>query len=84
MFMLTEIISQVTCLDPRCVPEQFFPDGGFAAVRNAGGRATKDAINSITVLSVLAGVGLILVVHHTGNSMKAPETWFYYLLIIQL
>ena len=51
------------------MPEQIFgPDSRAAAVRNAGGRATKDAINSMTVLRTLAGLSLILVVHHTGNS----------------
>ena len=67
--MLADKIYQVTCLDPRCVPEQFFgPDVGAAVFRNAGGRATKDAISSITLLLSLAGISSILVVHHTGNS----------------
>ncbi|KAL8791333.1 MAG: hypothetical protein Q9195_005952 [Heterodermia aff. obscurata] len=60
----------LTCMDPRCVPEQYFgPDAGAAAVRNAGGRATKDAINSITVLHALVDVRLVVVVHHTDCGM---------------
>ena len=56
-------------MDPRCVPEQMFgPDFRGASFRNAGGRATKNAIDSITVLRSLAAVSLVLVVHHTGNS----------------
>ena len=57
----------MTCLDPRCVPEQFFgPDLGAGVIRNAGGRATKDAIKSITVLRSLANAASVFVVHHPG------------------
>ena len=57
----------MTCLDPRCVPEQFFGPGfGPAVIRNAGGRATKDAITSITLLRSLANAAAVLVVHHPG------------------
>ena len=57
----------MTCLDPRCVPEQFFGPGFQGAVyRNAGGRATKDAINSILVLRTLMDASAVLVIHHTG------------------
>ena len=67
--MLTEDFCKVTCMDPRCVPEQVFgPELRGASIRNAGGRATKDVINSITVLRTLADASLILVVHHTGDS----------------
>lgn len=58
----------VTCLDPRCVPEQFFgPEFGHAVIRNAGGRATKDAITSITLLRSLANAAAVFVIHHTGK-----------------
>ena len=57
----------MTCLDPRCVPENFFgPSVGAAVYRNAGGRATKDAITSITLLRTLANAAAVLVIHHTG------------------
>ena len=63
-----QIHSSVTCLDPRCVPEQFFgPLVRVPVIRNAGGRATKDAVTSITVLRALARVSTVLVVHHTGK-----------------
>lgn len=63
----------MTCLDPRCVPEQFFgPNLGAGCVRNAGGRATKDAINSITVLRALVGIKTVLVIHHTGKLFRRP------------
>ncbi|KAH8788621.1 carbonic anhydrase [Diaporthe sp. PMI_573] len=56
----------LTCLDPRCVPETFFGpgfDGGV--IRNAGGRATDDAIRSLTILRGLAGLRNVVVIHHT-------------------
>lgn len=60
----------VTCLDPRCVPETFFGpgfDGGV--IRNAGGRATDDAIRSLTLLRGLAGLRNVVVIHHTGERL---------------
>lgn len=58
----------VTCLDPRCVPETFFgPDFDGGVIRNAGGRATDDAIRSLTILRGLAGLRNVVVIHHTGR-----------------
>lgn len=58
----------VTCLDPRCVPERFFgPEIGIPVFRNAGGRATPDAIRSIMILRSLIGASGVLVIHHTGT-----------------
>lgn len=57
----------VTCLDPRCVPEQYFGPGFRGAVfRNAGGRATDDVVRSLTDLRALVNMKTVLVVHHTG------------------
>lgn len=61
----------MTCLDPRCVPETFFGpgfDGGV--IRNAGGRATDDAIRSLTILRGLAGLRNVVVIHHTGKQLN--------------
>ncbi|KAJ4418575.1 hypothetical protein N0V82_005460 [Gnomoniopsis sp. IMI 355080] len=56
----------LTCLDPRCVPEDFFgPSMGGAVFRNAGGRVTDDVIRSITALRAVADMRTIAVVHHT-------------------
>jgi carbonic anhydrase len=58
-------------MDPRCEPTQFL--GGkllFGTVKNAGGRATPDAIRSIVLLRSLNQVsngGTVAVVHHTGQ-----------------
>lgn len=62
----------VTCMDPRCEPTQFLGEeaGRFATVKNAGGRATLDAVRSILVLRSLNTVsdgGTVAVVHHTGK-----------------
>lgn len=40
---------------------------GGAVFRNAGGRATDDAIRSITALREVADMRTIVVVHHTGS-----------------
>lgn len=58
----------MTCLDPRCVPETFFGPGFDGPVyRNAGGRATDDAVRSLTLLRGLAGLRNVAVIHHTGK-----------------
>ncbi|KAH8815286.1 carbonic anhydrase [Xylogone sp. PMI_703] len=56
----------LTCLDPRCVPETFFGLGTSTAVlRNAGGRASDDAVRSLNVLRALVNIKMVVVVHHT-------------------
>ncbi|CZT25410.1 uncharacterized protein RCC_11141 [Ramularia collo-cygni] len=56
----------LTCLDPRCVPEQYFgPNIGAAVIRNAGGRANDDVVKSVLLLRSLADADVLLVVHHT-------------------
>lgn len=40
--------------------------GPFAVVRNAGGRAI-DSMRSLAVLNAINPLGLVVVVHHTGN-----------------
>lgn len=64
------LIHQVTCLDPRVVPSQFFGPGMNAAVvRNAGGRPTDDAVASMVVLRSLANLKNVIVIHHTDCGM---------------
>ncbi|ROW07515.1 hypothetical protein VPNG_07123 [Cytospora leucostoma] len=58
----------LTCLDPRCIPENFFGTDIHSGVfRNAGGRVIEDVIRSFTVLRVLAGLKNVAIVHHTGT-----------------
>jgi len=60
----------LTCLDPRCVPEQYFgPDLQAGVIRNAGGRPSQDVVRSVTVLRSLIDVQYLLVVHHTDCGM---------------
>lgn len=60
----------MTCLDPRCVPEQYFgPNFAGGVIRNAGGRATDDVVRSITALRGVVGVKTVAVVHHTDCGM---------------
>ncbi len=61
----------LTCIDARVDPARMFGlDLGEAhVVRNAGGRASDDAIRSITVSSWLLGPREVAVVHHTECGM---------------
>lgn len=43
------------------------PPTEAAVLSNAGGRVNADALRSIYVLDSIAGVGTVIVVHHTGN-----------------
>ena len=74
MVLMLIMTLPVTCLDPRCVPEQFFgPDFRTATIRNAGGRASQDAITSITVLrSLMMDAVAVFVIHHTGTHIFYP------------
>ena len=61
------ILYLVTCVDPRCVPEAFFgPNLRQPVFRNAGGRATDDAVRTLNILRAVANIKLVLVIHHTG------------------
>ncbi|PSR74896.1 carbonic anhydrase [Coniella lustricola] len=65
----------LTCLDPRCVPETFFgPSFNGAVIRNAGGRATDDAVRSLSVLRALAGLTTVAVVHHADCGVTHVTT----------
>ena len=61
----------LTCIDARVDPAQMLGLGlGDAHVlRNAGGRATDDAIRSATISSWLLGTREFLVIHHTDCGM---------------
>lgn len=57
-------------MDPRCEPTQFLGPGLRGTLKNAGGRATPDAVRSILVLRSLikkTEKGTVAVVHHTGK-----------------
>lgn len=58
-------------MDPRCEPTQFLGPEFFGAVlKNAGGRATPDAVRSILglrSLSLTSEKATVAVIHHTGK-----------------
>jgi carbonic anhydrase len=62
----------VACMDARLDAAGFldlWPEA-VHVIRNAGGRATDDALRSLTV-SCTTGVSRVLVVHHTDCAMAA-------------
>ena len=61
----------LTCIDARVDPATMLGLhlGDAHVIRNAGGRATDDAIRSITISSWLLGTREFAVIHHTGCGM---------------
>jgi carbonic anhydrase len=61
----------LTCIDARLHPEKFLglEIGGAHMVRNAGGRASDDALRSIVISSQLLGTRECMVIHHTDCGM---------------
>jgi carbonic anhydrase len=61
----------VTCMDARLHPEKFLglEVGDAHVIRNAGGRASDDAIRSLVISQRLLGTKEIVVIHHTDCGM---------------
>src|SRR5689334_14115887 len=61
----------LTCMDSRLDPAKFagFAEGDAHVIRNAGGRASDDAIRSLVVSYKLLGTKEWFVVHHTRCGM---------------
>lgn len=57
----------MSCFDVRVQPTAFFGlrPGDANIISNAGGRVDADTIRSLIVLDSIAGVGTVIVVHHT-------------------
>jgi len=64
-------VAVVTCMDARLHPAKFLGlDLGDAhVIRNAGGRASDDAIRSLIISSRLLGTTEFVVIHHTDCGM---------------
>jgi carbonic anhydrase len=64
-------VAVLTCMDARLHPEKFLGlDVGDAhVIRNAGGRASEDAIRSLAISERLLGTTEIVVIHHTDCGM---------------
>lgn len=62
----------LTCMDARLVPTKFagLAEGDAHVIRNAGGRASDDAIRSLVISYKLLGTREWFVVHHTNCGME--------------
>ena len=65
--MTNKKLTILTCMDSRLDPIKIFGLGQTEAhiIRNAGGRATDDALNSIIVAQKILGTKEFWVIHHT-------------------
>jgi carbonic anhydrase len=62
----------LTCMDARLDPAKFagLAEGDAHVIRNAGGRASDDAIRSLVISYKLLGTREFLVIHHTDCGME--------------
>ncbi len=62
----------LTCMDARLDPAKFagLNEGDAHVIRNAGGRASDDAIRSLVISYKLLGTREWFVIHHTGCGME--------------
>src|SRR5260221_10666187 len=62
----------LTCMDARLDPAKFagLAEGDAHVIRNAGGRASDDAIRSLVISHKLLGTEEWFVVHHTDCGME--------------
>ena len=62
----------LTCMDARLDPAKYagLTEGDAHVIRNAGGRATDDAIRSLVISHKLLGTREWFVVHHTDCGME--------------
>jgi len=73
-------VAVLTCMDARLHPEKFLglEVGDAHVIRNAGGRASDDALRSLIISHKLLGTREILVIHHTDCGMLTfsnQELW---------
>ena len=64
-------VAVLTCMDARLHPERFLglDIGDAHVIRNAGGRASDDAVRSLIISSKLLGTREFVVIHHTDCGM---------------
>jgi carbonic anhydrase len=62
----------LTCMDARLDPAKFagLSEGDAHVIRNAGGRASDDAIRSLVISYKLLGTAEFFVIHHTDCGME--------------
>ena len=68
-------VAIVTCMDARLHPERFLglDIGDAHVIRNAGGRASDDAVRSLAISQRLLGTNEVVVIHHTDCGMLTFE-----------
>lgn len=64
-------VAVLTCMDARLDPAKFLglQEGDAHVIRNAGGRASDDALRSLIISSWLLGTREFVVIHHTDCGM---------------
>src|ERR1700730_16380607 len=64
-------VAVLTCMDARIDPARLLglEEGDAHVIRNAGGRASEDAIRSLIISYKLLGTREFLVIHHTDCGM---------------
>ena len=64
-------VAVLACMDARLHPEKFLglEEGDAHVIRNAGGRASDDALRSLIISYKLLGTREFLVIHHTDCGM---------------
>ena len=64
-------VAVLTCMDARLHPSSFLglELGDAHVIRNAGGRASDDAIRSLAISQQLLGTNEVVVIHHTDCGM---------------
>jgi carbonic anhydrase len=64
-------VAVVVCMDARLDPARFLglEEGDAHVIRNAGGRASEDAIRSLAISQQLLGTNEVVVIHHTDCGM---------------
>jgi carbonic anhydrase len=64
-------VAILTCMDARLDPAKFLglAEGDAHVIRNAGGRASGDALRSLIISQQLLGTREVVVIHHTDCGM---------------
>ncbi len=64
-------VAILTCMDARLDPAKFLglEEGDAHVIRNAGGRASADALRSLIISQHLLGTTEVVVIHHTDCGM---------------
>src|SRR5712692_6294629 len=64
-------VAVLTCMDARIHPARALglTEGDAHVIRNAGGRASEDAIRSLVISQQLLGTNTVVVIHHADCGM---------------